>query len=211
MSEQFLSVGQFHKIQHMLQKFLNAKKATNDKDTLQAVQGIIEDEVKETMTDLHSIDNILQELFHVNDATSAELFLMQLKQHVSPFPTPEMAEIKKLFKKEKKLKLPTLESTDFKETMYLSWEDLGTNKQYIVIHAHNEFEALSGVVDAKHIKGVCAFCRRHATTRLFTTKKKGSGDLFVKNSQYICIDSDQCNQNLTEIEVIEEWVDKMKK
>ncbi|MBQ0138853.1 MAG: elongation factor G-binding protein [Kurthia sp.] len=211
MTELFLSVGQFHKIKHMLQKFLNAKKATNDKDTLLAVQGIIEDEVKQAMTHIHSVDNILTELFHVSDATSAELFLMQLKQHVSPFPTPELTDIKKLFKKEKKLKLPALEDVDFKETLYLSWADVGTNKQYIILAKNDEFHPLSGVVDAKHIKGVCAFCKRHSTTRLFTTKKKVSGDLYVKNSQYICIDSTQCNLNLTEIDVLEEWVEKMEK
>lgn len=210
MTEAFLSVGQFHKVKQMLQKFMNAKKATNDKDTLLAVQGIIEDDLKKEMQAISSIEAILNELFHVNDAATAELFLTQLKTFVIPFPTPSSADLKKLFKKEKKLKLPEITSYDFNETMYFSWEDHGSNKQYIVTHNGVDFQSMSGVVDNKQIKGICTFCRKHTNTRLFTTNKKGSGDMYVKNSQYICVDSIQCNEQLTKIDVIEQWIKDMK-
>lgn len=211
MTETFLSVGQFHKIKQMLQKFMNAKKTTNDKDTLLAVQSIIEDDLKDEMQNIESVQAIIDELFHVNDAATAELFLAQLKTYVIPFPKPNATDLKKLFKKDKKLKLPEIELYDFQETMYFSWEDHGSNKQYIVTHNGSEFHAMSGVVDNKQIKGVCTFCRKHSNTRLFTTKKKGSGDLYVKNSQYICVDSTECNGNLTSIEIINDWIENLEK
>lgn len=211
MMEPFLSVGQFHKVKQMLQKFMNAKKATTDKDTLLAVKGIIEDDLKETMDGITSFQTIMEELFHVNDATTAELFLAQLKTYVIPFPEPVAADLKKLFKKEKKLKLPEINSYDFQETLYFSWEDHGSNKQFIVTNHSGQFHAMSGVVDNKQIKGICTFCRKHATTRLFTTKKKGLSDAYVKNSQYICVDAKQCNENLTTLHTIDEWIDDLEK
>ena len=77
----------------------------------------------------------------------------------------------------------------------------------IVLEKEGEYTALRGVVDAHNpIKGVCSICNQHSVVHLFTATVKGNGDNYTSYSNYICNDSQLCNQRVSNYDKLQEFV-----
>ncbi len=84
---------------------------------------------------------------------------------------------------------------------YFTWDDYGTHRKYVVIEKDKQFKAIKGTISNETIKGICSICNRHANVHLFTTSVKGREiGTFTNHSNYICVDSEQCNQHITDLE-----------
>ncbi len=90
---------------------------------------------------------------------------------------------------------------DFQHISYLAWDDPGTHRKYIVIEQGEQLKAIKGTFSNTTIRGICALCNRHSDVGLLTTTVKGNiVGTFTNHSNYICADSQACNQHVTDIE-----------
>lgn len=206
----FLTVANYHLIEQQLNKILNALATSNDKNIIQAVRGIVDTEITANITMTTEETHLIERLFSVTDRAQGEAYFESLKPYVIPFKTVTASTIKSLFKKEKKLKLPILEELDFQHICFLAWDDLGTHRKYVIIEQDNKLKGIKGTFNNSSIKGICAICNRHADVGLFTTSIKGKIiGTFTSHSNYICVDSQQCNLHVTDMHKTIEFFDRI--
>lgn len=205
MTAPFLTVVDLRLIEQQVNKILKAKLASNDKKIVAAVRELAITELREKLT--HVNEDIIKEVETVEDTIGADLLFQSLKSYTIPFKSISEQGLQKLFKKDKKLKLPKLEVIDWQAISYLSWVDKGTNRQYIVLEKEGQYTGLRGVVDAHNpIKGVCSICNQHSSVHLFTATVKGNADNYTSYSNYICDDSQLCNQKVSDYEKLQDFV-----
>ncbi|MFJ8264107.1 FusB/FusC family EF-G-binding protein [Rummeliibacillus sp. NPDC094406] len=206
----FLSVANYHLIEQQMNKIINTHHTTKDKNVILAVKGLVETELSKNLElDPNQLIRI-EQLYNMTDYTQGELYLERLKPYVIPFREVTVSNLKSLFKKEKKLKLPNLESIDFQHICYLTWDDVSTHRKYVVLEQREKLKAIKGNIDTKVIKGICAVCNRHSDVSLFTTKVKGQvTDTFTKYSNYICTDSKNCNENISDLQRLNDFFERV--
>ena len=106
-------------------------------------------------------------------------------------------QIEKMFRKVKKLKIPDFASVDLKETTYLSWDDIGSQSKFMIIATEQGFTGLHGHVSTEVKKGICPLCQHEGNVSMFLSLTKSNGDgTYTKRGNYICRDSQRCNQQM---------------
>lgn len=213
--EPFIRSDQFQFIKYQLQQLINGHATVNDTQVLNALKSLTQDKVYRMFTDLNENQvHVLSPISDIRDSTNAEAYLLLLKPHVIPFRPMTEQTIKKLFPKAKKLKVPNLEQLDFQELTYLGWLDSGSNKKYIVSEYQNKLIGIHGTFSNTSQKGICTFCNRHEQVSMFLSEVKGSssGDgNYIKRGNYICRDSEKCNQNMIAREKLHEFIELLSK
>lgn len=208
--EPFIRSDQFLFIKYQLKQLINGHASVNDNKVLNALKLLVQEKVHDLFPNLTEEQAyILSPISEIKDATNAEAYLLLLKPHVIPFRRITEDTIKKLFPKAKKLKVPQLERIDFQELTYLGWLDSGSNKKYIVTEYQNKLIGIQGSVANTSQKGICMICNRHEQVRMFLSEVKGSRSAdgtFKKRGNYICQDSETCNQNLISRDKLEDFI-----
>ena len=209
---QFMTPEQFQLVKKQAKKIVNTYTTTNDQKVIQAIQALVQEEINEQLT-FQDIEQqlVLQPIFEIKSKDQLEQFLTDIKQYVEPFKQPTEAELKKLFPKEKKLKLPKLESYDWQEISYLSWFDAGTNRKYIVYREEGALKGVRGTFSNSAKAGICTVCNQHSKVGMLLVSKKGT-DLgtYTKRGNYICEDSDSCNGALSDLSKFTDFVNNLK-
>jgi len=206
----FLTVANYHLLEQQMNKILQTLATTNDKSVILAVRGIVDSEITAKLALPTAEAQLIEQLLGVTDRAKGEDYLEQLKPYVIPFKAVTASTLKSLFKKEKKLKLPKLEDMDFQQICYLAWDDHGTHRKYVVIEQDEQLKAIKGIFSHNIIKGICAICNRHSDVGLFTTSVKGQVvGTFTNHSNYICADSQKCNQHVTDIEKTQAFFERI--
>lgn len=196
----FINVAQFNFIKQQAKKITQAKNTTNDGAVLKAVQEVVIADLAQKITMTEEELTLLLPIIDLKNQQEAEQFVNTLAAYVKPFPVLTKATIKTLFKKEKKLAYPPLEQVDWQSCCFIAWDDVSTNRRYIV-YEHGDLRGLRGVISKNHVKGVCSVCHQHGTVTQFTLAKKGNQvDQFTSRTNYICVDSDTCNEQISDLE-----------
>ncbi|MEL4029158.1 FusB/FusC family EF-G-binding protein [Caldifermentibacillus hisashii] len=208
----FIQTDQFNYIRFQVKKLVNAHSTSSDQDVIAAVKSMVTENVFALIPNLNDEQRqMLQSITMVDDKEAGEKFLLQLKPFVIPFQVTEQG-IKKLFPKVKKLKVPPLEKLDLHEVVYLSWLDQQTNKKYLVYRRAGKLLGIEGSFQPMNQKGVCAICHRHSEVGMFSVREKGKAfGTFINRGNFICTDSQECNNNLISLEKLYDFVDNIQK
>lgn len=192
-----MRVAQFQFIQQQHQKYVQSQTQSNDRHVKNAVRDMIDEAITPYLTVAQR-----QMFFDLTERDATKTWFAQLKeQHVEAIVIPTERELQQLFKKEKKLKLPKQLLQPY--VVFFSWDDPTQMKRFIV----HEKKGIVGVLSKQVVKGICTICHRHNDTVLFTVKTKSSGDgMYTKNSQYICVDSYQCNQLVVDEQRVQDFI-----
>lgn len=122
--------------------------------------------------------------------------------------------LKTLFKKVKKLRLPeNLETIDFSNLKYYSWEDRTDNVIYLV---YNFKDSLRGIkceclnLSNRPILGICSFCEKpvkNGDLSLITAKpnKLPKNIEYQTFGLYVCSDYLKCNEGMKSISKLNEY------
>lgn len=208
--EPFLTVANYRFIEQQTDKILRALATTKDKNVILAVRGVVKSELIDSFTWSDEEEKVVQPLIEIESRTEGEAFLEQLKSYIIPFKAVGADKLKSLFKKEKKLKLPNLEDITFQQISYLAWDDPGKLRRYMVIEQNKGFKALKGTFTHQATKGICALCNQHSDVVRLTTSVKGEvPGTFTKHYNYICADSQLCNQHVTDIKKVKAFFDRV--
>ncbi|WP_152655646.1 FusB/FusC family EF-G-binding protein [Oceanobacillus sp. CFH 90083] len=208
----FLTVANYRFIEQQLDKILQALATTKDQNVIHAVRGLVRSDVIDSFSWSDEEAKLVDPLIDIQDKAEGEAFLEQLEAYIIPFRAVEAGKLKSLFKKEKKLKLPNLENIDFRQISYLAWDDPGKLRRYMVIEENGKNKALKGTFTHPAIKGICTLCNCHSDVVRFTTTVKGEASgTFANHYNYICADSQQCNQHITDMEKVRAFFERVTK
>ncbi len=133
--------------------------------------------------------------------------LSRLASCLLPFPTVTEQQLKKLFPKRKKLKLPALADFDLERTTYLSWVDSRSNRKYLLYVLDGKLEGIECTFSPNIIQNTCSICRHQEQVTMFSTitkeRKANNPDYYRAIGNLICTDSAVCNRNITDTEHLE--------
>ncbi len=209
----FIRSDQYNFIKAQTKILINGHASGNDIDVLKALKSLAEEKVFHLFEDTTDEQKqLIASIVTIKEKADAETFLLQLKPYVIPFKAVTEQSIKKLFPKAKKLKVPVLEDKERKEISYLGWHDNGSNKQYIVAPHHMKLIGLSGTFTRSNLKGICALCNGHEEVGMFMSEAKVSGNgTFINRGNYICLDSQKCNQNIITLDKLHDFMIRLSK
>jgi Holliday junction resolvasome RuvABC DNA-binding subunit len=210
--EPFIRSDQYNFIKMQTKILVSGHSTVNDVGVLHALKSLSIEKVLNLFSNINDDQKqLLDPIVHIKDKEDAGEFLIQLKPYVLPFKTVTEQTIKKLFPKAKKLKVPSLENMDRKELSYLGWKDKGSNKKYIVAERDNKLIGLQGTIKSANQKGICTLCNRHEEVEMFISESRGTTQgTFIKRGNYICQDSQICNQNITELDKLHDFIALLK-
>ena len=71
---------------------------------------------------------------------------------------------------------------------------------------------LHGTIKPTNKKGICAICSRFEEVGMFMSETKGTVQgTFIKKGNYICLDSMKCNQNITTLDKMNDFIERLNK
>jgi hypothetical protein len=211
--EPFMKSHQYNFIKAQTKIVLNGYATSSDRNVRSALRDMAKEKVFKQFAGLSEEQReLLNTICSIENKGQRDEFLSQLEPCVIPFQPGTEQTIKKLFPKAKKLKVPLLEMIDMKELTYLSWDEKGSDKRYIVAYHHENLVGLQGTFTAVHKKGLCSLCNRIEEIGMFVLEVKGSAEgTYLKRGNYICQDSQKCNQNITTLDKLHDFIEHLKK
>lgn len=210
-NEQFMRNDQYNFIKRQIQYLVNGHATVNDQHVIGALESLSIEKVHDLFTDLtEGQKEILNRVAEVDDKEEAEQLLSELESYIIPFNKPSEQKLKKLFPKVKKLKLPA-EGLNYNRMSFLSFDDIGTKKRYMIAPTQKGMIGLSGTYEETNVKQICAICNRLTNVCMFMTKTKGESiGTYTKKGNYICQDADNCNHAIVDLDKLYRFIENIK-
>ncbi|MBC1972628.1 FusB/FusC family EF-G-binding protein [Listeria welshimeri] len=212
--KEFIEPYQYNFIKYQLANVSRAYRSANDTSTLKALKSLTEEKINELFPAnvLEDHKELFSELHTITSTKEEEPFLEDLKAYVIPFVSPSDVKLKKIFAKTKKLKIPTWSKLDLRDYTFYGWNDIAQQRKYIVTYEDGNLVGVQGTISNEIQKGVCTICHTHSKVSLFMAKTRSASDgIYTTNGNYICHDSDVCNQQIKDRETLDEFIEVVKK
>lgn len=210
MKPTFIRNHQYNYIKKQSDFVLKTLRSVADRRVLETVRYRAEFNVTEAFASLTAEQQqMLSPISTMEKAEEFQEYISGLEPYMEPFPPITLKQIQKLFPKNKKMKLPDLQSIDFRYVTYLTWVDIATGKLFIVYPHEGQFIGVEGRIIPTHKKGYCLFCNRQQELAFLTVKTKpelAAADNYASVGQYVCMDNHGCNQSITDISALEKFV-----
>ncbi|MCL2114208.1 MAG: FusB/FusC family EF-G-binding protein [Streptococcaceae bacterium] len=195
---------EYNRIKSLTFDLVNIYHSVNDKSTVNAVYAQVASEIL-ALTDLPEIEKFLSVIESPKlSREQAEKLLLDLKPLIEPFPLMTENQMRKIFKKVKKLKIPATTLWDMREVTYFAWNEVSSGRKYILTaDGHGFYGTMSG-----SMKNICAICKKTSiVTQFLAVTKTGADGTYTKNGTYICLDSDKCNQQVQSIQGLQQFLE----
>lgn len=210
MSTPFIRNHQYNVIKKQAEFLQKTLQTVADRSVLETVRYSAVTNMIEAFSSLTEDQRqMLEQLSTLDSASDFQSYLSALEPYLEPFPQITLKQIQKLFPKNKKLKLPDLNATDFRYLTYLSWVDIATNKLFMVYPFEGKFIGIEGRITPIHKKGYCLFCNRHQELAFFSVKTKpahSSPDNLSFMGHYVCLENQECNHRITNTGPLEKFI-----
>lgn len=206
----FIKKHQYNYIKKCLYDLNNAFKNCVDINIVETTKAYIQDKILSIFTNLSEEEKNILNINKINDPLHIDTYLRDLDQYVYGMPDITNEQIRKLFKKEKKLKLPDLQAEDSKN-VYLGWIDESTRKLLIVYNMNGKFISMSCRLPNSNFNNsnVCAICNHigfeNEVAFVSPVCKTASSnrDAYRSIGFYMCLDSAKCNERIVSVEKLE--------
>lgn len=212
MSQPFIRNHQYNLILKQIEILQHTYRTVPDPKIIESVRFSAESKIIEAFELL--TDHQRQMLSVISTLKTAEdfqSFARSLEPFLIPFPQVTDKQIKKLFHKNKKLAVPDVSSIPYHRTTYLGWLDIATNKMFLVYSLNGQIVGIEGKFTPTNKKSVCFVCNKHEEVALFSAVSKtrpanASSDYYKAVGNYMCIHSDACNKNITDVTSLEKFI-----
>lgn len=190
----------------------NACNTVSDRKVLESVKYSAQSKIVEAFPDVTELQlQMLEKISTINTAGEFQQYLLSLEPYLTEFVEVTEKQLKKLFPKIKKLKVPDLAAIDYRYVTYLGWTDIATNKLFLVYYLNGQLVGVEGRYTPVNKKSICFLCNRHEEVALFSaiTKSKpanASPDYYKAIGNYLCVNSDTCNKNITDVTALEKFI-----
>lgn len=212
MTQPFIRNHQYNFIKNQVEILQRACRTVNDLKIVESIQYDTLSKINELFTAAtESQKKMLDEVSGCKTTEDFQRYLRSLEPYMLEFPTITEKQIKKLFPKNKKLKIPNLSAIDFRYVTYLSWIDIGTNKLFIVYELNGQFIGIEGRNNPTNKAGYCFLCNKSGEVSLFSAISKSRPahslpDYYKAIGNYMCSNSHECNKNITDQTSIERFI-----
>lgn len=203
---------EFMFIKNQINQLINAYQSVNDRQTIATFEALVRGKISAHLkTDYPEVEELLENVMQVGmTKAKAALILEDFKEFVIPFKKPSSKQVEKVFRKVKKLKEPAWSHFDLRENTYVGWTDPGSQKKFLLLYQDQRLVGINGSFSPNVKKGICPLCQTEGNVALFMATTKTTGDgAYTKNGNYICVDSQLCNQQMTERSHLDYFVNKL--
>lgn len=215
MCKPFIRNYQYNVIKQSANSVIQAYQTINDPKVLDSVRFNAQTKVLEQFPEVTAEHKtMLESIEALRSPNDVQKYLTELEPFLMEFPAITESQLRKLFKKNKKLKLPDLEQIDFRFVTYMSWIDISSNKMFLVYEKDGQHIGIEGRFTETNKKSYCFACNRYEKLVLFSAVSKkrpahASQDYFKSVGNYICINSQDCNRNITSVSTLEAYIESV--
>lgn len=206
MIEKFIKNEQLNFIKKQIALIKDSSKSNVPQNVLAAVIDVANAKILDLFPDASPEQQAMLDLSKLKTDNEYEQYIQQLSDYMLPFPKITEMQLKKMFPKQKKLKLPDLSHIDHTQLTYLSWNDLRSNKKFIVYELDGKMVGIECEFTPNSRKNVCSICNGLSEVAYFSTvtkaKKAKNPDYYKAIGNLICADSSECNKNITNVEYL---------
>ncbi|RKN64448.1 FusB/FusC family EF-G-binding protein [Paenibacillus ginsengarvi] len=212
MNVPFIRNHQYNLIRKQARMLLNACNTVSDPKVVEAVRAGALSAIVEAFPQATEIQKqALECITELRNAEDYERYMFSLAPYMAEFEPVTEQQLRKLFPKTKKLKLPDLAAIDNRYVTYVGWTDIATNKLFIVYRLNGQLVGIEGRYTPLNKKGVCFLCNRHEEVAMVSamTRKRpanASPDYYQSIGNYMCVGSETCNSNITDVASLEKFI-----
>jgi hypothetical protein len=212
MNKPFIRNHQYNTIKKQADLLLHACNSVADPKVVESVRYSAQSKVIEAFPDASELmKQMLGSISTLNTAAEFQSYLRSLEPYLTEFEKVTEKQLQKLFPKNKKLKVPELDAIDFRYVTYVGWTDIATNKLFLVYWLNGQLVGVEGKYTPANKKGICFLCNRHEEVALFsaitrTRPANASPDYYKAIGNYMCVNSEVCNKNITDVSALEKFV-----
>ncbi|MEK4870285.1 MULTISPECIES: FusB/FusC family EF-G-binding protein [unclassified Niallia] len=210
MTEQFIKNEQLNFIEKQIAIIKDSSNKNLPKTVLTAVIDLANAKILDLFPQASLEQQELLDITKWNTKEEYERYIEQLTACLLPFPKITEQQLKKLFPKQKKLRLPDLSTIDHNKLTFLSWNDLKSNKKVIIYDLEGTLVGTEGKMTPTSKKNICSFCNCFGEVAYFSTvtkeKRPKNADYYKAIGNLICTDSNECNKNITNTEYLREFL-----
>ncbi|MEH7073834.1 FusB/FusC family EF-G-binding protein [Neobacillus drentensis] len=206
MTEKYIKNVDFNFIQNQVALIKDSYKKNAAPNVIQAVKDLANTKISELFPNATDEHKEMLDLSALKSDQEFDKYLQQLQGYRLPFPKISDAQLKKMFPKNKKLKLPDLDNMNLHQLTYLSWVDISTNKKFIVYELDEKIVGIECKYTVLQKDNICSFCHRFGQVAFISTvtkaKKAKNPDYYKAIGNYICFDSTECNKKITNVDYL---------
>lgn len=210
MTEKFMKNEQLNFIKRQIAIIKDSIKKNVSSNVLTATIDLANAKILELFPTASAEQQEMLDLSKLKSDDEYEQYIKHLSSFVLPFPKLTDQQLKKMFPKNKKLKLPDLVTIDHSKLTYLSWNDIGTNKKFVVYELEGEMVGIECRLAPISKKNMCSICNSFGEVAYFSTvtkaKKSKNPDYYKSIGNIICVDSAECNSTITSVEYLEAFL-----
>ncbi|WP_214754490.1 FusB/FusC family EF-G-binding protein [Exiguobacterium sp. s16] len=211
MQERFIANHQFNFIREQVELIRDSRKKSLPPSVLKAVIDLANAKLAFLFPEATPTQLAMLDVSTLQTDEAYDGFIDGLRPHVRSFPQVSEPQVKKMFPKQKKLRLPDVTELPMNRTSYLSWNDLRSNRKYILCEKDHQLIGIECKASANTKRNICAFCNQLAEVSYCVTvtkaKQAKNPDYYKAIGTYICTDSASCNENMTNLDALMTFVE----
>lgn len=206
----FIKKYQYNFIRKMVKELTGSLVMCVDSDMIKVSKALINKRIQSKFDVLDDAQIQIINVDGIYNKWDAQKFMEKIESYVEGMPRVTKAQVRRLFRKEKKLKVPDLDNMDFSSLTYLGWRDKGSNNLYVVYFMEDELVGMVCRGLSKNFNKIngCALCGRTGTSEkvAFVSVVKKKRDNYESLGFYLCTDSKKCNDTITDVLKLEELI-----
>lgn len=207
----FIKKHEYNYIRKRLYDLNNAFKYCVDTNIIEANKAYIQEKILHIFTNLSEEEKEILDISKISEPLQIDKYLAELNEYVYGIPYITDMQISKLFKKEKKLKLPNPNAQDSKN-VYLGWVDESTRKLFVAYNMNGKLIGMKCPITnhGSNNTHMCALCNHIGEENEVAFVSSLCKTNNTKEGAYksigfdICLDSKKCNERIVAIEKLEE-------
>ena len=150
MNKTFIPKHKYNHIKKCLRDLNNTFRNCIDNQIIATHKASLQDTILNLFENLSEEQIALLDILKITDSLSIDQYLADLEEYVYGIVVPTCSQIKKVFRKEKKLKLPLI-SEENPKLVYLGWLDESIRKLFITYPLEDKLIGMACRIFAKQL------------------------------------------------------------
>ncbi|MDZ5254091.1 FusB/FusC family EF-G-binding protein [Clostridium sp. LIBA-8841] len=175
-----------------------------DPNIIETNKAYINEKILNRFIDISDEERNLIDINKITDPLHIDKYLEDLSEYVYGMAPVKSTQLTKLFRKEKKLKIPDLDFESSKK-VYLGWIDEGSRKLFIAYNLNGKLSGISCKIPSYNSNNnhICTLCNHIGTNSEVAFVSAVCKTSNPEQGTYrsigfdICLDSEQCNERIT--------------
>lgn len=204
----FIKKQEYNHIKKCLYDLNNTFRNCIDINIIKANKEYIQDKLLRIFPNLSEEEKNILDISKINEPLYIDKYLAELNKYVYGMPIITNAQINKLFKKEKKFKLPNLNAQNSKN-VYLGWIDESIKKLFIAYNMNGNLIGMTCKIPnyssstSTHICSLCNHVGSNNEVAFVSSICRTSKGRYRSIGFDICLDSKKCNDRIVNVEKLE--------